>query len=143
MRLQLALNVSDLDRSIDFYSRLFGEDPAKIKEGYANWSLAEPPLKLVLFEGRPADDGDTARDINHLGIEVDSTAEVTEIEARLAASGLETTGVDNTICCFAGKTETWVVDPDGHRWEVYVKTSDHETQFENVVIGSTAAPCCG
>lgn len=143
MRLQLALNVSDLDRSIDFYSRLFGEDPAKIKEGYANWSLAEPPLKLVLFEGRPADDGDTARDINHLGIEVDSTAEVTEIEARLAASGLETTGVDDTICCFAGKTETWVVDPDGHRWEVYVKTSDHETQFENIVIGSIAAPCCG
>ena len=143
MRLQLALNVSDLDRSIDFYSRLFGEDPAKIKEGYANWSLAEPPLKLVLFEGRPADDGDTARDINHLGIEVDSIDEVTEIEARLAASGLETTGVDDTICCFAGKTETWVVDPDGHRWEVYVKTSDHETQFENVVIGSTAAPCCG
>ena len=143
MRLQLALNVSDLDRSIDFYSRLFGEDPAKIKEGYANWSLAEPPLKLVLFEGLPADDGDTARDINHLGIEVDSIDEVTEIEARLAASGLETTGVDDTICCFAGKTETWVVDPDGHRWEVYVKTSDHETQFENVVIGSTAAPCCG
>ena len=143
MRLQLALNVSDLDRSIDFYSRLFGEDPAKIKEGYANWSLAEPPLKLVLVEGRPADDGDTARDINHLGIEVDSTAEVTEIEARLAASGLETTGVDDTICCFDGKTETWVVDPDGHRWEVYVKTSDHETQFENIVIGSIAAPCCG
>ena len=143
MRLQIALNVSDLDRSIDFYSRLFGEDPAKIKEGYANWSLAEPPLKLVLFERRLADDGDTARDINHLGIEVDSTDEVTEIEARLAASGLETTGVDDTICCFAGKTETWLVDPDGHRWEVYVKTSDHETQFENVVIGSTAAPCCG
>ena len=143
MRLQLALNVSDLDRSIDFYSRLFGEDPAKIKEGYANWSLAEPPLKLVLFERCPTDDGDTARDINHLGIEVDSTDEVTEIEARLAASGLETTGVDDTICCFAGKTETWVVDPDGHRWEVYVKTSDHETQFENVVIGSASAPCCG
>ena len=143
MRLQLALNVSDLDRSIDFYSRLFGEDPAKIKEGYANWSLAEPPLKLVLFERRPTDDGDTARDINHLGIEVDSTDEVIEIEARLADSGLETTGVDDTICCYAGKTETWVVDPDGHRWEVYVKTSDHETQFENVVIGSASAPCCG
>ena len=143
MRLQLALNVADLDRSIDFYSRLFGEGPAKAKEGYANWSLSEPPLKLVLFERGGRVEGDSSHDVNHLGIEVDSADEVTEIEARLSARGLETTGVEDTICCFAGKTETWVVDPDGHRWEVYVKTSDHETQLENVVIRSPAAPCCG
>ena len=143
MRLQLALNVADLDRSIDFYSRLFGEGPAKAKEGYANWSLSEPPLKLVLFERGGRVEGDASHDVNHLGIEVDSADEVMEIEARLSARGLETTGVEDTICCFAGKTETWVVDPDGHRWEVYVKTSDHETQLENVVISSPAAPCCG
>ena len=142
MRLQLALNVTDLDESIDFYSQLFGEGPSKLKEGYANWSLSEPPLKLVLFERGGRVDGDSSHDVNHLGIEVDSADEVTEIEARLSARGLETTGVEDTICCFAGKTETWVVDPDGHRWEVYVKTSDHETQLENVVI-SPAAPCCG
>ena len=143
MRLQLALNVADLDRSIDFYSRLFDEGPAKTKEGYANWSLSEPPLKLVLFERAEVEGGEAARDVNHLGIEVGSADEVTEIEARLSASGLETTGVEDTICCFAGKTETWVVDPDGHRWEVYVKTSDHETQLENIVLSSPAAPCCG
>ena len=142
MRLQLALNVTDLNESIVFYSQLFGEGPSKLKEGYANWSLSEPPLKLVLFERGGRVDGDSSHDVNHLGIEVDSADEVTEIEARLSARGLETTGVEDTICCFAGKTETWVVDPDGHRWEVYVKTSDHETQLENVVI-SPAAPCCG
>ena len=143
MRLQLALNVTDLNESIVFYSQLFGEGPSKLKEGYANWSLSEPPLKLVLFERGGRVDGDSSHDVNHLGIEVDSADEVTEIEARLSARGLETTGVEDTICCFAGKTETWVVDPDGHRWEVYVKTSDHETQLENVVISSPAAPCCG
>ena len=143
MRLQLALNVTDLNESIVFYSQLFGEGPSKLKEGYANWSLSEPPLKLVLFERGGRVDGDSSHDVNHLGIEVDSADEVTEIEARLSARGLETTGVEDTICCFAGKTETWVVDPDGHRWEVYVKTSDHDTQLENVVISSPAAPCCG
>lgn len=143
MRLQLALNVTDLNESIVFYSQLFGEGPSKLKEGYANWSLSEPPLKLVLFERGGRVEGDSSHDVNHLGIEVDSADEVTEIEARLSARGLETTGVEDTICCFAGKTETWVVDPDGHRWEVYVKTSDHETQLENVVISSPAAPCCG
>ncbi len=143
MRLQLALNVTDLNESIDFYSQLFGEGPSKLKEGYANWSLSEPPLKLVLFERGGRVEGDSSHDVNHLGIEVDSADEVMEIEARLSARGLETTGVEDTICCFAGKTETWVVDPDGHRWEVYVKTSDHETQLENVVISSPAAPCCG
>ena len=94
--------------------------------------------RLVDVEG-----GEAARDVNHLGSEVGSADEVTEIEARLSASGLETTGVEDTICCFAGKTETWVVDPDGRRWEVYVKTSDHETQLENIVLSSPAAPCCG
>ena len=143
MRLQLALNVTDLNESIVFYSQLFGEGPSKLKEGYANWSLSEPPLKLVLFERGGRVEGDSSHDVNHLGIEVDSADEVTEIEARLSARGLETTGVEDTICCFAGKTETWVVDPDGHRWEVYVKTSDHDTQLENVVISSPAAPCCG
>jgi catechol 2,3-dioxygenase-like lactoylglutathione lyase family enzyme len=138
-RLQLALNVSNLDEGIAFYSKLFATEPAKVKEGYANWEIANPPLKLVIFE---AAEGGT---LNHLGVETDSADEVVAAEARLAADGLETTGIDDTICCFASKVETWVTDPDGARWEWYVKTGDEES------MGASAQPvelgvgpaCCG
>ena len=153
MRLQLALNVRDLAESIDFYSRLFGAEPAKVKDGYANWALSDPPLKFVIFE-RPDTEPGT---INHLGVEVESADEVVAAEARLSAAGLTTTGIDDTICCFAEKVETWVSDPNGHRWEYYVKTADHETQRSNVILthrsepGAVAVitpavadgPCCG
>jgi catechol 2,3-dioxygenase-like lactoylglutathione lyase family enzyme len=120
-RLQLALNVSDLDTAVEFYTKLFGTEPAKRKPGYANFSIDEPPLKLVLFEGS---EGGT---LNHLGVETDDAAAVETAEARLRASGLETTGIDDTICCYAEKVETWVVDPDGARWEWYVKTADADS----------------
>lgn len=120
-RLQLALNVSDLDAAVEFYTKLFGAEPAKRKPGYANFAIDEPPLKLVLFEGP---EGGT---INHLGVETDDASAVEAAEARLRASGLETTGIDDTICCYAEKVETWVVDPDGARWEWYVKTADAES----------------
>ena len=120
-RLQLALNVSDLDAAVEFYTKLFGTAPAKRKPGYANFAIDEPPLKLVLFEGP---DGGT---INHLGVETADAAAVEAAEARLRASGLETTGIDDTICCYAEKVETWVVDPDGARWEWYVKTADADS----------------
>ncbi len=134
-RLQLAINVSDLDAAIEFYSRLFGTGPAKVKPGYANFAVADPPLKLVLFEGS---EGGT---INHLGVETDSADEVVAAEARLAAAGLVTTGIDDTICCFAEKVETWVTDPDGARWEWYVKTADAETMGGHAPEGEAAA-CC-
>ncbi|MCC5950644.1 MAG: VOC family protein [Acidimicrobiia bacterium] len=134
MRLQLALNVADLDEAVDFYSRLFGVAPDKRKPGYANFAIAEPPLKLVLFEGA----GEPGS-INHLGVEVDAAAEVVAAEARLSDSGVATTGVDETQCCYAEKTETWVDGPDGLRWEWYVKTGDSE-QFANVVLG--CGPSC-
>jgi len=134
-RLQLAINVSDLDAAIGFYSRLFGTGPAKVKPGYANFVVADPPLKLVLFEGA---EGGT---INHLGVETDSADEVVAAEARLAASGLTTTGIDDTICCFAEKVETWVTDPDGARWEWYVKTADADTMGADAPAGDAAA-CC-
>ena len=140
MRLQLALNVDDLDEAIAFYSKMFGTTPSKTKPGYANFAIADPPLKLVLFEG--AGDAGT---INHLGVETETAAEVVAAEARLAAAGLTTTGIDDTICCFAEKTETWVAAPDGNRWEWYVKHGDTE-QLENVVVNSstgTSAGCCG
>ena len=106
MRLQLALNVSDLDDSIDFYTKMFDTKPAKTRDGYANFEIANPPLKLVLFEGEG--DGGT---INHLGVETETAQEVTAAEARITDSGIETTGVADTLCCYAEKTETWVEGP--------------------------------
>jgi catechol 2,3-dioxygenase-like lactoylglutathione lyase family enzyme len=134
-RVQLALNVSDLDAAVDFYSRLFGTEVAKRRPGYANFAIADPPLKLVLFE---ASEGGT---LNHLGVETETGEEVVAAEQRLADTGLATTGVDDTVCCFATKTETWVADPDGARWEWYVKTGDSE-QLVNTVIGAEEPGTC-
>lgn len=139
-RVQLALNVSNLDEAIEFYSKLFGVEVNKRKPGYANFAIAEPPLKLVLIEG---EGGGT---LNHLGVEVETANEVTQAEARLSAKGMKTTGVDDTTCCYADKTETWVTDPDGARWEVYVKTGDAD-QMANTTraegtIGRGDTQCC-
>ena len=135
-RVQLALNVTDIDQAVDFYSKLFGTEPAKRKPGYANFTIADPPLKLVLFE---AAEGGT---INHLGVETESAAEVEAAEARLSGTGLETSGIDDTICCYATKVETWVSDPDGARWEWYVKTGDTDQLAGQVLAGGDAAVCC-
>lgn len=134
-RVQLALNVSDIDEAVAFYSKLFNTEVNKRKPGYANFAIAEPPLKLVLIE---AEGGGT---LNHLGVEVDSAAEVRAAEGRLSSDGLETTGVDDTTCCYALKTETWVRDPDGAPWEWYVKTGDAE-QMANTVREGDSAQCC-
>ena len=136
MRLQLAINVRNLDESIAFYSKLFNSAPYKVKPGYANWTIEEPPLKLVIFEEPDAEPGS----INHLGVETDSADEVVAAEARLAAAGLPTTGIDKTICCFAEKVETWVTAPDGNRWEWYVKTGDAD-QLDYANVSSPSA-CC-
>ena len=141
-RLQLAIDVGDLDEAVDFYSRMFGTGPAKVRPGYANFAIDEPPLKLVLFE-KPGGGGT----INHLGVEVCTTAEVVAAEARLAAADVETTGIEDTECCYAEKTETWLEAPDDLRWEWYVKTADTE-QSANVVLGSHSTDeadttCCG
>jgi catechol 2,3-dioxygenase-like lactoylglutathione lyase family enzyme len=122
-RIQLALNVTDLDAAVEFYAKLFATEPAKRKPGYANFAIADPPLKLVLFETA---EGGT---LNHLGVETETADEVSAAEARLSGTGLETTGVDDTTCCFATKVETWVEDPDGARWEWYVKTGDAEVMM--------------
>jgi len=139
--LQLALNVSDLDQAVEFYSRLFGVEPARRRPGYANFAIDQPPLKLVLFEtGHECNDDEgccngTGGTINHLGVEVETTEEVLDAERRLSGSGLNTSGVDDTQCCFAEKTETWVTDPDGTAWEWYVRTGNSEI-FQNEVIGT-------
>ena len=99
-RVQLALNVTDIDAAVDFYSKVFATEPAKRKPGYANFAIADPPLKLVLFEGA---EGGT---LNHLGVETETAGEVTAAEARLSDTGVVTSGVDDTVCCYATKTET-------------------------------------
>ncbi|MDQ2678741.1 MAG: VOC family protein [Actinomycetota bacterium] len=135
-RVQLALNVSNIDEAVAFYSLLFSTPVAKRKPGYANFEIADPPLKLVLIEG---EDGGT---LNHLGVETDSADEVVAAEARLSDDGLDTTGVDDTICCYAAKTETWVNDPDGAPWEFYVKTGDTEQMRNQVLAEGETATCC-
>ncbi len=118
-RVQLALNVSDLDAAIDFYSKLFGTTPAKIRPGYANFAIVEPPLKLVLIEGA----GEPGS-INHLGVEVATTAEVQKATLALAAKGLATDIEEQTTCCFAVQDKVWVDGPDAERWEVYTVLAD-------------------
>ena len=136
-RLQLAIDVADLDKAVDFYSRLFNTKPAKVRLGYANFAISDPPLKLVLFE-----DPEGGGTINHLGVEADTTEEVVAAEARLTVSDLDTTGVEDTMCCYAEKTETWVTSPDGVRWEFYVKRADSE-QLANPAVADDTPDCCG
>ncbi|MBX3314081.1 MAG: VOC family protein [Actinobacteria bacterium] len=135
-RLQLALNVTDIDAAVDFYTRLFATEPLKRKPGYANFAIADPPLKLVLFEGP---EGAT---LNHFGVETDDASEVEAAEARLSDEGLATSGIDDTICCYASKVETWVTDPDGARWEWYVKTGDTEEMGQGGEFDDGTTACC-
>jgi catechol 2,3-dioxygenase-like lactoylglutathione lyase family enzyme len=121
-RLQLALNVSDIDGAVDFYSKLFGTEPAKRHPGYANFAIAEPPLKLVLFEN-PAATGK----LNHLGIEVESAAKVVETGDRLKQADLTVKAEPQTTCCYALQDKIWVSDPDGDDWEVYTVLQDSAT----------------
>ena len=122
-RIQLALNVDDLDASIAFYTGLFGTAPAKTKPGYANFAVTEPPLKLVLIEN-PGQGGS----VNHLGVEVADTATGEATPARLAAEGLASTDERDTTCCYARQDKFWVEGaPNGERWEVYTVLEDSET----------------
>ena len=134
-RLQLAIDVANLDEAIEFYSRMFSSEPSKVRPGYANFTIEEPPLKLVLVE-----DIENGGSINHLGVEVDDVRMVHEADARMTDEGLTTTGIDETMCCYADKTETWIDGPDDIRWEWYVKSGDNE-QFEKIVV-SSEANCC-
>src|SRR6059058_4544460 len=124
-RIQLALNVGDLDAAVDFYSKLFGAEPAKTRPGYANFAIAEPPLKLVLLQN-PGQGGT----LNHLGIEVGSVDEVDAEQTRLAAAGLASVDERGTTCCYAKQDKFWVEGtPDGERWEVYTVLADSDTFF--------------
>ncbi len=138
-RLQLALNVDDLDAAVDFYSKLFATPPAKRREGYANFAVANPPLKLVLFE-QPGKGGT----INHLGVEVESSELVGAAQARLAGEGLATATEQDVACCFARQDKVWVDGPSGEPWEIYTVLEDVEMPGGQLrtVDPETGAVCC-
>jgi lactoylglutathione lyase len=121
-RVQLALNVDDLDEAVTFYAKLFGAEPAKRKHGYANFAITEPALKLVLLEN-PGKGGT----LNHLGVEVESSEQVRSEIARLTGEGLFTDEEIGTTCCFATQDKVWVTGPAGERWEVYTVLADSDT----------------
>ncbi len=140
-RVQLALNVDDLDEAITFYTKLFNTAPAKVKEGYANFAVAEPPLKLVLLHN-PGNGGT----VNHLGVEVDSSHTVHAEIARLTGQGLFTDEEIGTTCCFATQDKVWVTGPGGEKWEVYTVLADSETfgiTPQHVDDNAEAGVCCG
>jgi catechol 2,3-dioxygenase-like lactoylglutathione lyase family enzyme len=123
-RVQLALNVSDLDQAVSFYSTLFGVDPARRAPGYANFAIADPPLKLVLMQDGDARGQGAIGALNHLGVEVDTTEEVASATGRLSDRGLATQVHAQTTCCFAVQDKVWVHDPDGAPWEIYTVLAD-------------------
>jgi catechol 2,3-dioxygenase-like lactoylglutathione lyase family enzyme len=138
-RVQLALNVADIDEAIAFYSKLFATEPAKVRPGYANFAIAEPPLKLVLIE----DANQAPGSLNHLGVEVETTEEVSAAQARLAAADLATAVEEATACCFALQDKVWVDGPDGEPWEIYtvLADADHPAgQLRSAEPGRAA--CC-
>jgi catechol 2,3-dioxygenase-like lactoylglutathione lyase family enzyme len=123
-RVQLALNVSNIDEAVEFYTKLFGSGPAKRQPGYANFAIADPPLKLVLMEDTSARGAGVAGALNHLGVEVETPEAVAAATGRLSATGIETEVQEQTTCCFAVQDKVWVNDPDGAPWEVYTVLAD-------------------
>ena len=149
-RIQLALNVDDIDKSVAFYSKLFGTEPAKRRPGYANFAIAEPPLKLVLLEN-----SGQGGSLNHLGIEVSGTDVVDAEQTRLAAAGLASVEERDTTCCYARQDKFWVQGtPHGERWEIYTVKEDSQTFWgegdeqrwetvEAALDAGDAPMCCG
>jgi catechol 2,3-dioxygenase-like lactoylglutathione lyase family enzyme len=123
-RIQLALNVSDLEEAVAFYTKLFGTAPAKRQPGYANFAVDDPPLKLVLMEDADARGTGVMAALNHVGVEVETPVAVAAATSRLNQAGLETEVQEQTTCCFAVQDKVWVSDPDGVPWEVYTVLAD-------------------
>ncbi|MGW1913860.1 ArsI/CadI family heavy metal resistance metalloenzyme [Streptomyces sp. NPDC002076] len=135
-RVQLALRVADLEGSIAFYSKLFNTEPAKRREGYANFAITEPPLKLVLIEGETGED----TRLDHLGVEVASTEDVNAATTRLKEAGLATFEENDTSCCYALQDKVWVTGPGKEPWEVYVVKADADTLQK---ADTSPDACCG
>jgi catechol 2,3-dioxygenase-like lactoylglutathione lyase family enzyme len=137
-RIQLALNVDDVDAAVTFYSALFGAEPAKRRPGYANFAIAEPPLKLVLLENKGQ-----GGSLNHLGVELESADEVAAAQTRLAAAGLADQAPETGTCCYAVQEKFWVTGPDGEPWEHYTVLADSPTFSAGTAAPQpTATACC-
>jgi len=138
-RVQLALNVGDLEAAVAFYTALFATEPAKRRPGYANFAIAQPPLKLVLIENP----GGAGR-LNHLGVEVASPDEVVAETSRLVEAGLVTATEDGVDCCYAKQDKVWVDDPDGAPWEIYTVLADSDTPAAGLrgVAPDASSSCC-
>jgi catechol 2,3-dioxygenase-like lactoylglutathione lyase family enzyme len=137
-RVQLALRVGDLAGSIDFYSKLFNTEPAKLRPGYANFAITEPALKLVLLEGEPGQ----ATVMDHLGVEVESTEDVDAAAQRLTGEGMETLAENGTTCCYAVQDKVWVHGPGQEPWEVYTVKDDSATFGQDSPATLNPAACC-
>jgi len=138
-RVQLALNVPDLDQAIEFYSKLFATGPAKVRPGYANFAISEPPLKLVLLENDRSQGT-----LNHLGVEVDSTVDVEAAQRRLSDDGLESRSEDQVTCCYAVQDKIWVDDPGGAPWEIYTVLADAPADVSSPgIAGESGCVCSG
>lgn len=138
-RVQLALNVADIDEAITFYSKLFGAEPAKVRPGYANFAIAEPPLKLVLIEDATQKPGS----LNHLGVEVETIDEVTAAKDRLTSAGLATAVEDEVACCYAVQDKVWVDGPGGEPWEFYTVLADANMPAGQLrTTDPSGAACC-
>jgi catechol 2,3-dioxygenase-like lactoylglutathione lyase family enzyme len=138
-RLQLAINVDDLNESIGFYTKLFATEPAKIRPGYANFAIADPPLKLILMENRGE-----GGSLNHLGVEVADTDAVDTEQRRLAEAGLASIDERDTTCCYAKQNKFWVDGtPNGEKWEIYTVLEDSQTfSGEDAAQSAAGATCC-
>lgn len=134
-RVQLALNVSNIDEAVEFYRRLFGVEPAKRRPGYANFAIADPPLKLVLIEN-PAEAGS----LNHVGVEVASSDEVATEATRLRNHGFDLLHEDNVTCCYALQDKFWVTGADNRAWEFYTVLADAPQTVAPTGCGTGACP---
>jgi catechol 2,3-dioxygenase-like lactoylglutathione lyase family enzyme len=139
-RVQLALNVSDIDEAVEFYTKLFGTEPVKRLPRYANFAVLDPPLKLVLIEDRSKRGRGASGALNHLGVEVETPHEVAAATGRFRRTGLEAEVQDQTTCCYAVQDKVWVSDPDGAPWEVYTVLADAPVETGIGGNGSCCVP---
>lgn len=139
IRVHVSLDVQSIDKGIAFYSKLFGEKPSKAREGYANFRLDSPPVHLALQEGRHPSKGG----VSHLGFELPDHEQLADWQSRLEASGIDLTPENDAKCCYAKADKLWVTDPDGYRWEVWVRTGEFgEMGQTRPEAGQSAASCC-
>lgn len=139
IRVHVSLDVQSIDRSIAFYDKLFGERPSKVRPAYANFRLDSPPVHLALQEGRHSSGGG----VSHLGFELPDHEQLAKWQSRFEASGIDFAPENEAKCCYAKSDKLWVTDPDGYRWEVWVRTGEHEAMGQTrAEVNQSTAPCC-